>query len=96
MDVNENNKILHYKKLSTTSSKLLKRKERHFRTKHRSITVRDGKLCRNGKQVLHSEDAYPTPLKVHQDKGHSNHVEFGILVRGKYHVKGYVRFASEL
>ena len=87
MDVSEYNKILHYKKLSTTSSKLLTRKEPHFRTKHRSFTVRDGKLCRNGKQVLHSEDAYPTLLKVHQDKSHSNRVQLGTLAPGKYHVE---------
>ena len=87
MDVSEYNKIVHYKKLSTTSSKLLTRKEPYFRTKLRSFTVRDGKLCRNGKQVLHSEDAYPTPLKVHQDKGHSNRVQLETLAPGKYHVE---------
>ena len=87
MEVSEYNKILHYRKLSTTSSKPLTCKERNFRTKIRLFTIRDGKLYKNGKQVLHSEDAYPTLLKVYQDKGHPNRVQLERLARGKYHVE---------
>ena len=86
MDVNEYNKILHYKKLSLTSSKLLTHKERHFRTKLRLFTIRDGKLYKNGKQVLHSEDAYSSLLKMHHDEGHPNRVKLEGLARGKYNV----------
>ena len=87
MDVSEYNKILHYKNLSATSSKLLTSKERHFRTKLRLFTIRDEKLYKNGKQVLHREDAYSTLPKVHQDKGHPNRVQLERLARGRYHVE---------
>ena len=79
--------ILHYKKLSTTSSKLLTRKERLFWTKLRLFTIRDGKFYTNGKQVLHSEDANTTLLNVHQDKSQPNRVQLGRLNRGKYNVQ---------
>ena len=87
MDVNENNKILHYKKLSITSSKLLTRKERHFRTKLRLFSIRDGKLYKSGKRVLHNEDAYSSLLKMHHDEGHPNRVKLERLARSKYHVE---------
>ena len=87
MDVSEYNKILLYKKLSKTSSKLLTRREQHFRTKLRLFTMQDGKLYKNGKQVLHSEDAYPTLLKAHQAKSHPNRVQLERLARGMYHVE---------
>ena len=74
-------------KLSKTSSKLLTRKERHFRTKFRLFTMRDGKLYEIVKQVLHSEDAYPTLLKAHQAKGHPNRVQLERLARCKNHVE---------
>ena len=87
MDVNEYNKILHYKKLSATSSKLLTRKERHLWTKLCLFLIQDGKLCKNGKQILQSEDAYPTLVKVPQDKSHPNHMQLGRLAHVKYHVE---------
>ena len=87
MDVSEYNKILNYKKLSTTSSKLLNRKERHFRTELRLFTIRDGKLYKSGKQVLHSVDAYPTLHRMHHNESHSYRVQLERLARGKYHVE---------
>ena len=46
------------------------------------------KPCRKGKQVLHSEDANSTLLKVHQDKGHPNRVQLERLASiGKYYVE---------
>ena len=87
MDISEYNKILHYKKPSMTSSKLLTLKERHFRRKLCLFTIRDGKFCRNRKQVLHIEDAYPTLPKVHLDEGHPSRLQSERLARGKYHVE---------
>ena len=49
--------------------------------------MRGGKLYKNGKQVPHSEDAYPTLLKAHQAKSLSNRVQLERLARGKYHVE---------
>ena len=96
MDVSAYNKILRYKKLSTTSSKLLTRKERYFRTKLRLFTIRDGKLYKNGRQVLHSDDAYLTLLKLHQDKGHPNRVKLERLARGRYHVERLRPFCQRI
>ena len=87
MDVNEYKKLLHNKKLSMTSSKLLTRKELHFRTKLQLFTILDGKLHKNGNQVLHSEDAYSSLIKMHHDEGHPNRVKLERLARGKYHIE---------
>ena len=85
MDDSDYNRILHYKKLSAKSSKLLGRKERHFRTKLRLFTIRDEKLFRNGKQVLHSRDAYSKLVKTHG--GHPNCLQVQHLARVEYHDK---------
>ena len=96
MDVNEYNKLLHYKKLSMTSSKLLTRKERHFRTKLRLFTIRDGKLYRDGRRVLHSEDAIPTLIMEHQDRDHPDRLQLESFIRTKYHVERLRQFCRKV
>ena len=96
MDVNEYNKLLHYKKFSMTSSKLLTRAERHFRTKLRLFTIRDGKLYRDGRRVLHSEDALATLIMEHRDRNHPNRLQLESFTRTKYHVERLRQFCRKV
>ena len=84
---------LHYKKIYATFTKLLSRKERNFRAKLRLYTIHDGKLFRDWKQVLHSEDALSTLIIEHQDRNYSDRLLF---IRTKYHVERLRQFCRRV
>ena len=87
MDISDYDRVLHYKKFTATSTKLLSRKERHFRAKLQLYTIRDGKLFQGGKQIFHSEDAPPTLIMEYQDRNHPDRFQLEGYIRTKYKVE---------
>ena len=96
IDNSDYNRVLHYIKHSATSTKLLSRKEGHFRAKLRVYTIRDGKLFRDWKQLLHSEDALPTLILEHQDRKRPVRIQLEGFIRTKYHVERLRQFCRRV